>query len=145
MDPFSNSSEFKLDHIGIAVQNLEQGAAFYKALGFLGMHIEVVPTEKVKVGMFELANQARVELLEPVTPDSAVGKFLEKRGPGIHHICFKVKDIRSIMRRLEEAGMQLINKEPTPGAHNCLVAFVHPKSTGGVLIELSESQAQGDD
>ena len=144
MDTFL-SAEFEIDHIGIAVQNLEQGAAFYRALGFMTMHMEVVPSENVKVGMFELANQARIELLEPTTPESAVGKFLEKRGPGIHHVCFRVKDIRAVMARLKQAGMQLIKEEPSVGAHNCLVAFVHPKSTGGVLVELSESQAQGDD
>ncbi len=139
------SQEFILDHIGIAVRSLEQGAAFYRALGFVSMHVEVVPTEKVKVGMFEMANQARIELLEPTDPESTVSKFLDKRGPGIHHICFRVKDIRGVMRRLDEAGMELINKKPVPGANNCLVAFVHPKSTGGVLIELSEAEGQGDD
>ncbi len=144
MSVFS-SHDFKLDHIGIAVQNLDQGAAFYRAMGFTGLHVEVVPTEKVKVGMFELANQARIELLEPTEPDSPVGKFLEKRGSGIHHICFQVKDIRATMQSLKEAGMTLINPEPKPGAHNCLVAFVHPKSTGGVLVELSEARTAGDD
>ncbi len=139
------TSEFKLDHIGIAVESLEKGAEFYKALGFHSMHVEVVEREKVKVGMFELANQSRVELLEPTSPDSPVGRFLEKRGPGIHHICFRVKDIRLTMENLKAAGMQLINEKPVTGAHNCLVAFVHPKSTGGVLIELSEHQGQGDD
>ena len=140
-----NSTEFRLDHIGIAVESLEKGAEFYKALGFHSMHVEVVAREKVKVGMFELANQARVELLEPTSPDSAVGRFLEKRGPGIHHICFSVKDLRVTMSNLKASGIQLINQEPVVGAHNCLIAFVHPKSTGGVLIELSENQGQGDD
>lgn len=144
MDTFL-SAEFEIDHIGIAVQNLEQGAAFYRALGFMKMHMEIVQSENVKVGMFEMANQSRVELLEPTTPDSTVGRFLEKNGPGIHHICFRVKDIRAVMERLKQAGMRLIREEPTIGAHNCLVAWVHPKSTGGVLVELSESQAQGDD
>ncbi len=140
-----NSTDFKLDHIGIAVSNLEDGAKFYRSLGFSSMHVELVPTEKVKVGMFELANQARIELLEPTTPDSPVGKFLEKRGAGIHHICFQVTDIRAVLARLKDQGVQLINEEPTPGAHNCRVAFVHPKSTGGVLVELSEPQSRGDD
>jgi methylmalonyl-CoA/ethylmalonyl-CoA epimerase len=139
------SPEFKLDHIGIAVRNLDEGAIFYKALGFQAMHVEVVEREKVKVGMFELSNQARIELLEPMVADSPVGKFLETRGPGIHHVCFRVNDIRATMDRLRQAGMKLINEEPFIGAHNCLVAFVHPKSAGGVLVELSESTSQGDD
>jgi methylmalonyl-CoA/ethylmalonyl-CoA epimerase len=140
-----SAPEFKLDHIGIAVASLEEGAAFYKALGFKAMHVEVIPREKVKVGMFELANDSRVELLEPTVDDSPVGKFLAKRGPGLHHICFRVLDIRASLARLRDAGVKLINEEPVVGAHNCLVAFVHPQSGGGVLIELSESQSPGDD
>lgn len=140
-----SSSEFKLDHIGIAVKSLEEGAKFYRALGFHGMHVEVVESEKVRVGMFEMANQARVELLEPTVPDSPVGKFLEKRGSGIHHICFQVQDIRKTIAKLKAEGMQLINDEPKPGAHGCMVAFVHPKSAGGVLVEISESSERGDD
>lgn len=140
-----NAPEFKLDHIGIAVNSLEEGSVFYKALGFHGMHVEVVEKERVKVGMFETTNRARVELLEPTTPDSPVGRFLEKRGPGIHHICFRVNDLRATIRKLKEEGVTMINDEPSIGAHNCLIAFVHPKSAGGVLVELSESQGQGDD
>src|SRR5262245_47596771 len=136
------STEFMLDHIGIAVRSLDEGAAFYKALGFQAMHVEVVEREKVKVGMFELANQARIELLEPTAHDSPVGKFLAARGPGIHHVCYRVADIRASLARLRQAGVKLINEEPFVGAHNCLVAFVHPKSAGGVLVELSE---RGDD
>lgn len=132
--------DFTLDHIGIAVESLVEGSKFYQALGFKNLHVEEVPTEKVKVGMYELANKARVELLEPTTPDSAVAKFLAKRGPGIHHICFRVKGIQALLDQLKSAGVQLIHEKPTPGAHGCLVAFIHPKSTGGVLIELSEKK-----
>ena len=139
------SAEFKLDHIGIAVRSIEEGSVFYKALGFSAPHVEVVPTEKVRVGMFEMSNEARVELLEPTVPDSPVGRFIEKNGPGIHHVCYRVKDIRNVLKRLEEAGVRLINREPVPGAHNCLIAFVHPKSAGGVLVELSEPRGAGDD
>lgn len=139
-----NSSEFKLDHIGIAVAKLEEGALFYKALGFGPMQVEVVAGEKVKVGIFETANKARVELLEPTAPDSPVAKFLDKRGPGIHHVCFRVKDLQGTLDRLKAAGVQLIHEKPTQGAHNCLIAFVHPKSTGGVLVELSQYQGQGE-
>lgn len=138
-------SEYKLDHIGVAVQHLEESAKFYQALGFGGMHVEVVEKERVKVGMFELANGARIELLEPTTDDSPVGKFLTKRGPGIHHICFRVQDLRATLKKLKAEGVRLINDEPSTGAHNCLIAFVHPSSTGGVLIELSEFQGLGDD
>ena len=134
---------FELDHIGVAVESLEQGRSFYEALGLGKMSVENVPTEKVNVGMFELGNNARIELLEPTSPDSAIAKFLSKRGPGIHHICLKVKDVRSILKTLKAQGVQLIHETPVPGAHNCLIAFIHPKSTGGVLIELSESQAGG--
>lgn len=104
------------------------------------MHVEEVPGEKVKVGMFELDNDARIELLEPMSSDSAIAKFLATRGPGIHHICLKVKNIRAILKTLKAQGVRLVHEEPVPGAHNCLIAFVHPKSTGGVLIELSEKQ-----
>lgn len=139
------SLEYKLDHIGIAVHNLQEGAKLYKALGITAMSEEVVPTEKVKVGMFELANGARIELLEPTIADSPVGKFLEKRGPGIHHICLRVKDIRKVLKELKESGIQLINQEPVPGAHGCEVAFVHPRSAGGVLVELSQHVGSKDD
>lgn len=133
---------FDLDHIGIAVESLEKGQEFYKALGLGEMHVEEVPGEKVKVGMFELENDARIELLEPTTPESAVAKFLASRGPGIHHICLKVSDIRSVLAKLKAQGVKLVHETPVPGAHNCLIAFIHPKSTGGILIELSEPQGE---
>jgi methylmalonyl-CoA/ethylmalonyl-CoA epimerase len=129
---------FELDHIGVAVESLDKGKAFYQALGLGEMHVEKVPSEKVTVGMFELGNNSRIELLEPTESDSPVGKFLKNRGPGIHHICLKVGDIRAVMKALKAQGVQLIHDEPRPGAHNCLVAFVHPKSTGGILLELSQ-------
>lgn len=130
--------KYELDHIGVAVESLEKGRAFYEALGLGPMTTERVESEKVTVGFFSLANGARVELLEPTDPDSPVGKFLDKRGPGIHHICFKVTDIRAVLKSLKAKGVQLINEEPRPGAHGCQVAFVHPKSTGGILVELSQ-------
>jgi methylmalonyl-CoA/ethylmalonyl-CoA epimerase len=138
--PFS----YELDHIGIAVSSLQEGRRFYEALGYVEMDVEEVPTEKVRVGFFELGNRSRIELLEPTDELSPIAKFLAKRGPGIHHICLRVKDIRAVMRRLQEHHMQLLSEEPKPGAHGCLVAFIHPKSTGGVLIELSQpSQQEG--
>ena len=129
---------FELDHIGVAVESLSQGKAFYEALGMGPMTIETVESEKVRVGFFETGNDARIELLEPTSDDSAVAKFLGKRGPGIHHICLRVSDIRTVMKALKAQGVQMINDEPKLGAHNCLVAFVHPKSTGGILLELSQ-------
>lgn len=131
---------FEIDHIGVAVPSLEQGKKFYEALGFKHMGVEEVKSEKVKVGFLRLDNQASIELLEPTASDSPVAKFMDKRGPGIHHICLRVKNIRQLVENLKKQGVQMINEEPKLGAHNCLVAFVHPKSTGGVLLELSEPQ-----
>ena len=130
--------EFEFDHVGIAVKTLAEGEKLYKAMGFSEGHVEEVPREKVRVKMFELANNSRVELLEPTSSDSTVAKFLEKRGPGIHHICLRVQDVRAVLKRLKAAQIKLIHEEPFQGAHNCLVAFVHPSSAGGVLIELSQ-------
>ena len=132
----------ELDHIGIAVQSLEQGAPAYEALGLGPMHVEDVPGEKVRVGIFETANRARVELLEPTAPDSPVAKFLARRGPGIHHLCLRVKDIRATIAALKAQGVRLIDDQPKAGADHCLVAFVHPGATGGVLIELSQPAEQ---
>jgi methylmalonyl-CoA epimerase len=139
MDSIFKNRDFKLDHIGIAVETLEMGKAFYEGLGFKNMYIEEVPSEKVRVGMFELLNEARIELLEPTHETSPISKFLKNRGPGIHHICFKVEDIQATMKKLTAQGYQLLSQNPVVGAHNCLVVFVHPKSTGGVLIELSQT------
>lgn len=130
--------EFEFDHVGIAVQSLNESEKFYRALGFYSSSDEEVPSEKVKVRMFELANRARIELLEPTSSQSTVAKFLEKRGPGIHHICLRVKNVQQALERLKQGGYRLIHEMPFRGAHNCLVAFVHPSSTGGVLIELSQ-------
>ncbi len=134
--------KFELDHIGIAVENLEQGVKFYQALGFAAMQIEDVPSEKVRTGFLKLENQASLELLEPTSDDSVIKKFLEKRGPGIHHICLRVTDIEAVVFNLKAKGMRLINETPKLGAHNCKVVFVHPASTGGILLELSEPQVK---
>lgn len=129
---------FELDHIGIATESLTAGKAFYEALGLKLDHVEKVASEKVQVGFFGLKNQCNIELLEPTSKDSAVAKFLEKRGPGVHHICLRVENIRETIKQLQASGVQMIHAEPFKGAHECEVAFVHPKSTGGVLIELSQ-------
>lgn len=129
---------FELDHIGVAVESLEKGKPFWETLGLGPMTTEHVESEKVITGFFETENNASIELLEPTDPESAVGKFLAKRGPGIHHICLKVNDIRAVMKQLKAAGVQLLSEEPRKGAHNCEVVFIHPKSTGGILLELSQ-------
>lgn len=129
---------FAIDHIGVAVRSLDQGFKFYQALGAPSMDVEVVPTEKVKVGFIRFKNQINVELLEPTSADSVISKFIDKRGEGIHHICYSVDDIRQVMADLKKAGLRVIDSEPRAGAHNCLVAFVHPSSCNGVLVELSQ-------
>ncbi len=127
-----------ISHVGIAVNDLEASVKLFASLlGREPEHREEVPDQKVLTAMFG-GGEAHIELLQATTPDSAIAKFLEKRGEGIHHISFDVDDIRSELARLDAAGFQLIDKEPRKGAGGCLVAFLHPKSTNGVLIELSQ-------
>jgi len=127
-----------LDHIGIAVKSLD-AAKIYEALGLSIDHIETVATQSVRTA-FLSAGDADIELLEPSGPESTVAKFIEKRGEGIHHICFRVDDIETHLGRLKAQGYRLINEAPVPGAHGCRVAFLHPAAGNGVLIELSEKQ-----
>lgn len=129
---------FELDHIGIAVNDLDSGGAFYRALQMSEVDREEVPSEKVKVGFYPLDNDANIELLEGTSEESPVRKFIDKRGPGVHHICLRVNKLDELVAHLKKNNVQLINDVPSLGAHNCRVVFVHPKSTGGVLIELSE-------
>ena len=126
----------KLDHIGIAVKSLA-AAKVYQALGLTIDHVEDVQTQGVKTAFIEVGD-ANLELLEPLSPNSPVAKFIEKRGEGIHHICFRVTDLESHLARLQQQGFRLINDAPVPGAHGCRVAFLHPAAGNGVLIELSE-------
>jgi methylmalonyl-CoA/ethylmalonyl-CoA epimerase len=132
--------DLSLDHIGIAVASLEQGTAFYRALGLEVTGIEEVAEQGVRVAFLPVGD-GRLELLEPTGPESPIARHLEKRGPGIHHISLHVHDIRATMERLRAAGHRLLSDEPQEGAHGCLVCFVHPKSTGGVLLELSQPGA----
>jgi len=126
----------KIDHIGIATQRLEDGLAIWRdALGLTVQETEEVAEQRVRVAMLPIGD-TRVELLEPTTPDSAVGKFLAKRGPGIHHIAVKVEDINASLAELKSKGARLIDETPRIGAGGCLVAFVHPTSANGVLLEL---------
>lgn len=125
-----------LDHIGIAVRSIEE-ARIYRALGLEVDHVETVESQGVKTA-FLTVGDASLELLEPTSPSTSVGKFIEKRGEGIHHICLRVDDIEAHLERLKSEGFRLINESPVPGAHGCRVAFLHPAAGNGVLIELSE-------
>lgn len=129
----------KLDHIGIAVKSIE-ATAIYQAMGLEIEHVEVVETQGVKTAFLSVGD-SNLELLEPTGPASSVAKFIEKRGEGIHHLCFRVDDIEAHLERLKAAGYRLINEHPVPGAHGCRVAFLHPSAGNGVLIELSEKVA----
>src|SRR2546430_12986357 len=126
----------KIDHIGIATTGIEDAASIYRDV--LGVHVtetEEVTAQKVRVAMLAIG-ESRIELLEATSDDSPISKFLEKRGPGIHHIAVRVDDILGTLAKIKQYGARLIDEEPRVGAHGCLVAFVHPSSTGGVLLEL---------
>ena len=128
----------KIEHIGIAVKSLEQSnSVFEKLLNTLCYKTEDVQSEGVKTSFFSLGD-SKIELLESTSADSAIAGFLEKRGEGVHHIAFAVDDIHSELNRLRDEGYRIIGDGPKPGADNKLVAFLHPKSTGGVLIELCQ-------
>lgn len=127
-----------MDHIGIAVNSLEEGKKFYESMGFSKMYVEEVASEGVRVGMWELTNQVRIELLEPLNQESPIYKFIQKRGTGIHHVCYRVENLEKTIADLKQKNIPLINETPKPGAHNCMIAFVHPKGAGGVLVELSQ-------
>jgi len=128
----------KLEHIGIATRSLDDSLGFWRdALGLEVVHTEVVEEQGVRVAMLPVG-EPRIELLEPTSADSPVAKFLEKRGAGIHHIAVRVEDIRVALAQLKEKGARLIDETPRVGANGCLVAFVHPATAGGVLLELVE-------
>lgn len=131
----------KLEHIGIAVKNIENANALFEAL-FDSPHykIEAVPSEGVQTSFFNLGG-AKIELLEATNKDSAIAKFIEKRGEGIHHLAFEVQDIDFELNRLVNRGFTLIHESPKDGADNKRIAFLHPKSTNSVLIELCQEKA----
>lgn len=130
----------KIEHIGIAVKSLENANdLFGKLFGEPHYKVEEVASEGVATSFFQVGPN-KIELLEATNPDSPIAKFIEKKGEGIHHIAFAVDDIRAEMKRLEGEGFQLINKEPKEGADNKLVAFLHPKGTNGVLVELCQEK-----
>jgi len=125
-----------IDHIGIAVSDLEKAKELYRLLfGVESFHEEVVESQGVSVASFEL-NGIRIELTAPTNETSPISGFIEKRGEGIHHIAYRTDSLEQDLERLDSAGLKLINHAPQPGAHNMMIAFVHPKSTGGVLMEL---------
>jgi methylmalonyl-CoA epimerase len=131
----SGSNEFKIDHLGIAVRSLDRALEFYRDQ--LGLDVslrETVEQEKVNIAMLPLG-EPRIELLEPSQPESVIAKFLDKRGEGLHHVAIRVPDLNASVQRLKSAGARLLN-EPRAGAGGHTYVFVHPSSTGGVLLEL---------
>ncbi|MEW5845042.1 MAG: methylmalonyl-CoA epimerase [Bacteroidota bacterium] len=129
-----------IEHIGIAVKSLEESIQFYeKVLGLKCYNIEEVKDQKVKTAFF-MVGQTKIELLESTDPEGPIGKFIEKKGEGIHHIAFAVKGIEEQLKRMEEQGVTLIDKAPRKGAEGLDIAFLHPKSTLGVLTELCEDK-----
>ncbi len=135
-------SIMKIDHLGIATREIAETLEFWRdALGLHLHDIEEVPDQKVRVAMLDLG-ESRVELLEPTSADSPIAKFLEKRGPGIHHIAVGVDDINAALNRLRNHGARLIDESPRPGAGGSLVAFVHPSTANGVLLELVQPKAR---
>lgn len=129
-----------IEHIGIAVKSLEESIPYYeKVLGLECYSIEEVAEQKVRTAFFRVG-QTKIELLEPTGPDSTVAKFIENRGEGVHHIAFAVKSIENALAEAAEKGVRLIDQTPRAGAEGLTIAFLHPKSTGGVLTELCEDK-----
>jgi methylmalonyl-CoA/ethylmalonyl-CoA epimerase len=130
----------KIEHIGIAVKDLKAAGEVYKSLfGYAPYKTETVESEGVSTSFFR-CGESKIELLEATRPDSPIAKYIEKKGEGMHHIAFAVDDIRSEMRRLENEGFVLLNREPKKGADNKWVAFLHPKTANGVLVELCQER-----
>jgi len=128
----------KINHIGIAVKNLDESMKFYKdQLGFEFKGIDEVESQKVKVAFFKIG-ETNIELVQATSPDSPIAKYLEKNREGIHHICYEVDDIEKALEELKAKGVKLIDEKPRPGAHGTKVAFIHPKSSGGVLTEICQ-------
>src|SRR5262245_16606 len=127
-----------INHIGIAVRSIDAQRPYYEGtLGGVFEGVEVVADQKVRVGFFRV-NDVRLELLEPTDPSSTIAAFLDKRGEGLHHVAFTVEDLPARIAELKQAGLRLIDESPRPGAHHMQIAFIHPKSTFGMLTELCE-------
>jgi methylmalonyl-CoA/ethylmalonyl-CoA epimerase len=128
----------KIDHFGIATKSIAESLKFWQdSLGLENVHTEIVAEQKVRVAMLPIG-ESRIELIEPTSDDSPIAKFLEKRGGGIHHIAVEVENIEESLAKLKENGAKLIDETPRIGAEGCLIAFVHPQSTNGVLLELTQ-------
>lgn len=128
----------QIDHLGIAVRSIDEASTFYRdVLGLPPEGPEEVPDQQVRLVFFRIG-EVRVELLEPTSDDSPIARFLEKRGPGLHHIAYQVEDLPTTLAALKSAGVQLVDETPRDGAQGMKIAFVHPKSTGGVLTELCQ-------
>jgi methylmalonyl-CoA/ethylmalonyl-CoA epimerase len=128
----------RIDHIGVAVDDLDEAISLYRdRLGMPLQHRETVEQLGVEAVLLGIG-EGHVELLRPALPDSPVGRFLERRGPGMHHVAYQTDDIDTALESVRESGLQLVDERPRPGIRGSRVAFVHPKSTGGVLIELVE-------
>jgi methylmalonyl-CoA/ethylmalonyl-CoA epimerase len=127
-------------HVGVAVRSLDEALADYRTMGFEAESVEDVPAQGVRVAFLE-TGPVRIELLESLRPDGVIARFVDRSGEGLHHLAFAVQDIRSEMRRLRERGLKLVDAEPRPGARGRLVAFVHPRSAHGVLLELVQESA----
>ncbi|WP_054840430.1 methylmalonyl-CoA epimerase [Thermococcus sp. JCM 11816] len=128
----------KIDHVGIAVKNLEEAIKVWEGLGLKVDEIEEVPDQKVRTAIIHVGGESRIELLEATSEDSPIAKFIEKRGEGIHHIALGVDNIEEHLEKLKEAGYRLIDEKPRIGAGGAKIAFVHPKSVTGVLLELCQ-------
>lgn len=128
-----------IDHIGVAVRSIDASLRFYReVLGLAAERPEDVPAEGVRIAFLPLG-ESRIELLEPLAPDTAVGRFLDRRGEGVHHICLRVTDIETMLAGMKRHGAEIIEPAPRVGAGGRRVAFIHPRSTGGVLLELVEA------
>lgn len=127
----------KIDHLGIAIKDIESATKVYEAFGIMSKETEVVEDQKVKVS-FALVGDVRLEFLEATSEDSPIAKFIAKRGVGVHHISFAVDDIEKALEEMKKIGVVLIDEKPKIGAGGAKIAFLHPKSTGGILIELCE-------
>ena len=128
----------KINHIGIAVNSIEEALPYYRdALGMTVTGTEEVASQKVKVA-FLVIGESKIELLEPTSPESPVAKFLEKSGPGVHHVAYSVPDIEGAIAKLIASGTRMIDTVPREGAHGAKIAFIHPKSSGGVLTEICQ-------
>ena len=133
---------FAIDHLGIAVRSLEQATQFYRKLGMQVLGEEVVPQERVRLAMVPLG-ESRIELLEATSEDSPIAKFIARRGEGLHHVALQVEDLAATLEKLKKDGVRLVTEQIQIGAGGHLYVFVHPSSTGGVLLELCQDPPAG--